>query len=87
VSLTDRANEERKYLGGLTKGQKGAARSMCGGAKGQEKTERKERERCRFRLDARFGALGDVPIYVLSRGSLTRLATEREREREREKGL
>jgi hypothetical protein len=36
-------------------------------------------------LDERLGARGDVPIYVLSGGSLTTGDGERETERERER--
>jgi hypothetical protein len=56
---------------------------MCGWRKKSQK--KLKRERCRFRLDERLGARGDVLIYVLSRGSLTTGERERERERKKER--
>jgi len=67
---------------------------MCGGAKGQKKHThththkeiKKKRERCRFRLDERLGARGDVPILcTFERITDDRRRRERERKRERER--
>ncbi len=88
VSLTQ-TEPMKKVPWGIDKGTKGSRKidDVWGCKRSKENTKEMKRKRA-FPLSVRrerLGARGGVPIYVLSRGSLTTGDGERERKKERER--